>query len=101
MTSRQADPFRALGARFLTGLAVPPFALPGAVKCTPGDAELFFPKPRTDEHDAQVWAFCRPCPLREACLAWGNEHSPTAGFYGGLSPSARRKRLRAEARAAA
>lgn len=98
MRRPKADPHASLGRRFMTGLAVPPFARDPRILCTPETAGLFFPDHNTVEADEEIEAFCWRCPLRAECQAWGDAHSPDWGYWGGLSPAARQEqRVRAAA----
>jgi DNA-directed RNA polymerase specialized sigma24 family protein len=62
--------------------------------CRAVDPELFFPEP-TDEPVVQAQvaaakAVCRPCPVRERCLADALERLPH-GIAGGLTEQERRR----------
>jgi WhiB family redox-sensing transcriptional regulator len=55
---------------------------PGAqVPCHEGDPELWFAESPADVEFAK--SLCRPCPLREACLAGALERREPWGVWGG------------------
>ncbi len=49
--------------------------------CRSYDPELFFAESPTDVEDAK--ALCRPCPVREQCLAAALERHEPWGVWGG------------------
>lgn len=82
---------------------MPPFAGDPRILCGPGDSEILFPDRPAVEATAAAEKLCSPCQLRADCLAYGLEHSPWYGVFGGYTPAARRALVRRqrELRAAA
>ncbi len=82
---------------------MPPFAGDPRIVCGPDDSDILFPDRPSVEASAAAAKLCEPCPLRAECLAYGLEHSPFYGVFGGYTPAARRAlvRRRRELKAAA
>lgn len=62
----------------------------GKEPCRSTDPEAFFPDNWSLEHDKAVKEICEWCPMREPCAEWGL-HYETDGYWGGLSPTERRR----------
>jgi hypothetical protein len=84
----------------LRGLEAPDFTGGGAPCVAPDvDADLFHPSsydtPERSEQVAHTIAtYCRPCPMRAACYAWGRKVGRNTGIWGGVwldEPPARRR----------
>jgi WhiB family redox-sensing transcriptional regulator len=70
----------------------------GYARCRSADPEIFFPLGPEEAHAAK--AYCRRCPVREACLDFALSTGQRHGVWGGLDEDERR-RLRRRLRRAA
>lgn len=64
--------------------------LTGSEPCRQVDPELFHPDPDNGVPLNQVKALCRPCDVREQCLAYAITHD-VSGVWGGTSEAQRRR----------
>lgn len=58
-------------------------------RCLGEDGEMFFPDPTDHLGNVRAKEFCRPCPVREACLQWAVENDIRHGVWGGMLPEER------------
>jgi WhiB family redox-sensing transcriptional regulator len=75
-----------------TARAIPPFAAPGAVACTPDDADAFYVDRGGQVGDAyaRARAICTACPVKTKCLRWAIQTRQRYGMWGGTTPEERR-----------
>lgn len=64
----------------------------------PEDVALFFVDPGRSV-DPHVLSMCRTCPVRELCAGWAYDQGRPAGYFGGLSPTQRKRMTKEQAMA--
>lgn len=71
--------------------------------CKEAPAGLFFAPPGEqvadrDKRDREAKAYCRPCPVRTACLEYALGRSDKYGVWGGMNPEDRKREKRRRSR---
>lgn len=73
-------------------VAVYPDFIDNRANCKDSDPELFTPARVASAEPAK--ALCRPCELREACLAWALQTRQPNGIWGGKTTPERQSILK-------
>jgi hypothetical protein len=85
--TRHVGPSTLTKAERATGSDRAPDWLAGGAKCLDADADQFHPLGFSKAEQAQMRAtiahYCRPCPMRDTCYAWGRKMGRGQGIWGG------------------